>query len=612
MPTANTPCDQQQRHQALDPNTSFIVQAPAGSGKTELLVQRYLVLLSQAHDPEEVIAITFTRKAAAEMRARVLNSLQTASEKEYEPNEVYHDQRWQLAKKLHQHQISRGWDLLAQPHRLRIQTIDAFNAYLTCQMPISSGLGPAASLSETPEHLYRLAIQAFFIDLTQKAAATQALTQLLLHLDNDYAQTEQLLTDMLARRDQWLILTQPSPAYLRNHLERGLQRARSELIDQLNTLPVGLRQDLLEVVNFIRQQRNQPAIRLADNEAFWLDCLTLLLTKKNQWRKSIAIKQGLPASVANPQQRSQVAAMKRRLKALLASLSLEDSWRALLSKLRLAPPPTYTEAQWTILKALFQLLPVLVAQLQQVFQRYRSVDYIEVALRALQALGTPQQPTDLTMTLDYPIKHILIDEFQDTSVTQLRLLSQLTAGWQADDGRSLFLVGDPMQSIYRFRKAEVSLFNQVRQQGLGQLKLQSLVLQCNFRSTAGITDWINASFMGLLSSSKSLAPTSLSFTRSIAQMLADPEPAVHWHWLTDADAQQEAHTVAKLVKAAIEQNPQGRVAILVRARSHLPAILMMLRQTEIPYHALEIDSLAERSVIQDYGESAVLFEYYQG
>jgi len=113
--------DHAARAAALDPRRSFIVQAPAGSGKTELLVRRFVKLLSLVEKPEEVVAITFTIKAAAEMRARVLKEI----------------------------------DIPGIAHRLRIQTIDAFCAGLTRQMPVVSGFGAQPGVVEDARDHFR-------------------------------------------------------------------------------------------------------------------------------------------------------------------------------------------------------------------------------------------------------------------------------------------------------------------------------------------------------------------------------------------------------------------------------------------------------------------------
>lgn len=114
--------DQSVRERALDPARSFIVQAPAGSGKTELLVRRFIKLLSLTNKPEEVLAITFTRKAAAEMRKRVLKEIPGAGE---------------IA------------------HRLRIMTMDAFCASLTRQMPVLARFGAQPGIVEDAGDIYR-------------------------------------------------------------------------------------------------------------------------------------------------------------------------------------------------------------------------------------------------------------------------------------------------------------------------------------------------------------------------------------------------------------------------------------------------------------------------
>ena len=140
------------------------------------------------------------------------------------------------------------------------------------------------------------------------------------------------------------------------------------------------------------------------------------------------------------------------------------------------------------------MLRALNAELLLAFTRYRVVDFTQTGAAANLALGAEDEPTDLALALDSSINHILVDEFQDTSQLQLNLLKKLTAGWQPEDGRTLFLVGDAMQSCYSFRNANVGIYLDVQSRGIGQIPLKTLVLQSNFRSQQPVVDWVNATF----------------------------------------------------------------------------------------------------------------------
>ena len=102
--------DLKQRQKALDPEKSFLVQAPAGSGKTELLIQRYLRLLSRVDYPEQIISMTFTRKAAEEMKRRILEALKNA-ETQTEPESSHQRETWKHAKKALQRDREKNWRL---------------------------------------------------------------------------------------------------------------------------------------------------------------------------------------------------------------------------------------------------------------------------------------------------------------------------------------------------------------------------------------------------------------------------------------------------------------------------------------------------------------------
>src|SRR5690606_37385349 len=175
---------------------------------------------------------------------------------------------------------------------------------------------------------------------------------------------------------------------------------------------------------------------------------------------------------------------------------------------------------------------------------------------------------------------------QDTSETQIALLQRLTSGWQPGDGRSLFLVGDPMQSIYRFRKADVGGFLRVKASGIGHLPLVSLELKDNFRSQADLVHWVNQTCGPVFPADDLPDLGAISYTPSQAFNAPDPQGGVQFHpvWVhsdacDDDDPSQQAETlVVELARQALQHHAGSKspVAILVRARSHLEDIVRRL------------------------------------
>ncbi len=229
------------------------------------------------------------------------------------------------------------------------------------------------------------------------------------------------------------------------------------------------------------------------------------------------------------------------------------------------------------------------SSLREVFSKTATVDFTEVARAARKALGTPESPTDLLYSLDYRIQHLLVDEFQDTSRAQYDLLKALTEQWSDTGEHTLFLVGDPMQSIYRFREAEVGLFLDCwEKEQLGDVRLHRLNLETNFRSTPEIVSWV-AEKIG-----PTMAEDAVKFRASTAYRERSGVDPKLVSFLED-NGQLEAIEIVKVVKEATAKS----MAILVRSRSHVNAILPALRRAEIPYRAIEIDALQTQQHIID-------------
>src|SRR5262245_13801785 len=245
--------DARERRRALDVTSSFIVQAPAGSGKTELLIRRYLALLATVERPESVLAITFTRKAAAEMRRRVLDALRNAAG----PQVTGHaSPTGPLAQAALRADAALGWNLLESPGRLRILTIDALNVMLAQRLPLLSGIGGGLDVDDRPTSLYRLAAEHVHAYVAEgDATSSEAVVSLLRHLDNRSTHLIELIEQMLPRREDWLGIVQQlrsgaTLSALRSRLEQARERM---LVSQLESLrsafPAGALHDAADLAH---------------------------------------------------------------------------------------------------------------------------------------------------------------------------------------------------------------------------------------------------------------------------------------------------------------------------------------------------------------------------
>ncbi|MCG8413577.1 MAG: UvrD-helicase domain-containing protein, partial [Pseudomonadales bacterium] len=198
--------DQSARDRALDVEHSYIVQAPAGSGKTELLTLRYLKLLVTCEQPEEVLAITFTKKAASEMRDRIIRALnwsQDCLDGISKPENGIEELRFAIGQTVLQRDQELGWRLLDNPSRFRVQTIDSFCFYLAKQLPILSQVGGDPQLLENIDHCFHEAVNSTLRYLESDLPIADDIEILLAHLDNDIARAQELLSNLLQQRDQW-------------------------------------------------------------------------------------------------------------------------------------------------------------------------------------------------------------------------------------------------------------------------------------------------------------------------------------------------------------------------------------------------------------------------
>lgn len=612
------PEDSQVRELALDPARSFIVQAPAGSGKTELLTRRVLTLLCQVNEPEEILAITFTRKAASEMRQRVIETLEDAS-RPSATSDAYELEGRALATAVLERDKQLNWQLIRNPQRLNLRTIDSLATQLAHRLPVTSTLGAPTGTVENANALYLEAAQRFI------EGNLESLNLVILHVGNKLDKAQSLLSDLLARRDQWqrhVYGAGKDHEQLRVVLEGMLaELVESRLQNLCQKMPAGLDGQLVRCLN----KAAEYTLALADGDFSELSwemqlwhsmefcpgddisdlvrwesiCLGVLKTD-HKLRKALNVTLGFPAQGVAKKlgvSKEELEAHKAAMLQVLAEIEQAPEFLDALVEVRKLPDPQYKEEQWALLSQLLTVLPDLLLELQLVFAEHAAVDFAEISARASLAMGTEEAPTDLALSMDLALKHMLVDEFQDTSQTQFKLFEQLLRQWIEGDGRTFFAVGDPMQSIYRFREGDVALFTRVQQCGIGPVKVSPLTLSVNFRSSPVVTHWVNDTFSKVFPEQADADIGAVTYSASTAYW--DYSGSVSIHPLLDVEKQSEAAKVAALCASAIENDPEHSVAILVRSRTQAAEIFVALRERDLAYESVDMDLIGDRAVVRD-------------
>ena len=672
------PDDAPARRAAIDTTRSILVQAPAGAGKTNLLTQRFLALLAEVDEPEQILAITFTRAATAEMRQRIVQALERARQSP-EPRPAEGDEM-PLARAALRRADALGWRLLEQPHRLDVQTIDSLCLRLAHGQPLLARLGGALQPTEDAAALYATAARRTMMHLGAQLGPSHepdlqsALRTLLLRRDNNLGDCERLLAAMLARRDAWLGVLPLAPAttpgetvdwaVVRERLEQPFADESRRVLHALHVAFAAmpeLARSLLEAARYaaanlgdafskgldLRRLRSIEELpgESPEHREHWLAIASLLLTQRDEWRKSWRETEGFPpagAGAGPSSGKDRRVHSKRQIQDCCEGFQAHPRGGAYLlqrlCQLRALPAPHYSDDQWRTLRAVFLVLRRAAAELRLVFAEANAVDFVEIA-QAADAVLRDETGTGGLLASERK-RHLLIDEFQDTSRAQYRLVAELLREWSEGDGRTVFLVGDPLQSIYGFRQAEVALFHQTREHGLpcgaGRHRCHALRLTHNFRAHRALVEQLNARFAKMFAGSPAevFADTFVAAQAWPLAAPAGPEPApgdsFHLHtFFVDRDAdrdaaqdrkqaqRQEAAAVVRVLAAelpriaavqrAAERAAQPglpsehayRVAVLVRSRGHLAAILPALRAAAIPYRAVELEPLAERPEVHD-------------
>ncbi|HEY9197758.1 MAG TPA: UvrD-helicase domain-containing protein, partial [Gammaproteobacteria bacterium] len=482
---------------AATPERHASVHASAGTGKTWLLVTRIVRLLLSGAAPASILAVTFTRKAAAEMLERLNERLALLATADpagldlalctlgVEPDDAVRDR----ARRLYE-------NLLFDPRPLRATTFHAFCQEILQRFPVEAEIPPGFDLLESEAELVDEAWDALYAEATQTpdGRLARALEHLFDACDG-LPNTRQSLNSFLAHRIDWwaYIQDQPEPlayAEARTRDLFGLDPNADPVADFFSPVRLAALREFAALLG-----RHDTKTNL-EHQALLHQALELqeAAAAAAQLERLALVTRALLTNDGEPRKRASKAIEKvlgndyERLLELHASLCA-----ALLETRDLQA----RQQSLAVTCAWYRAGQRLLEHYQRIKREQRVLDFADLEWNAYRLLNGSEQAHWVQYKLDARIDHFLIDEFQDTNPTQWRLLLPLLQELAAGGGerpRSVFLVGDAKQSIYRFRRADARLLETASLWLESQLQAGRYSLEASRRSAPAVIDCVNRAF----------------------------------------------------------------------------------------------------------------------
>ena len=598
------PHDARERTAALDTSRSHHVESPAGSGKTLLLTKRFLKLLGEVRDPAEILAITFTEKAAGEMRRRITGFLSGRTN----ANDPDGEMTALAERALRAHKDKAH--LLISSDNLNIMTFHGFCSYIARRAPLEAGVAPDFEIIDNDtqtiltEETVRAALRAFF-DYPATDDRRTAFENRLLYHNNNWSGISRELTGIIQTRERFRDLIE----IIRGPDGRGLSELPAVLEKRLRIYVEGRLVNLIKCFKdtALGQVWKDLTAHLIDKEAP-MGALLPATLPGNSWEElpswqtvahALTTRKGTVSKRFGPKSGFYVNFGKTPWGEMITSMS--DPCAAALAESKLLPSPDDIGSDMDLLSDFILIAADLISRYETVCSQRRIVDFTGLEQAALRALGD-SDPSEIQLYLDHRIRHLLVDEFQDTNRAQWELVSRLCTGWSPEDGRTVFIVGDPKQSIYSFRNAEVSLFMEAQTgipvPGGGRIPLDTHRLTTNFRSGTRLIDWINGLFGEAVMKDPDPAADEVPFSPSEGYG-GRSGGAISLSLFADTNTQKskerEAVWLAGRVKEAMRTSgADTSIAVLLFTRNRISHYLSAFKGQGIPVQVREGIALMQR------------------